>query len=216
VLHAGTAAVPVRVQRRDDGRLRLRLAHGLPLRQGDRAVLRDPGRREVLAGLTILAVDPLTRRDLRAAAHAGTRGLAAAARGPAAPATASERAYGTAGDTAYGEASLAPVGTLVAWLNAHPLRSPARADLAAWAVTARHLAEAERAGLVLRVGGLVLQPDSLTRVREVLPRLGERFRPGDVASALGTSRAVVVALLERLDAELVTRRLPDGSRELRA
>jgi selenocysteine-specific elongation factor len=41
------------------------------------------------------------------------------------------------------------------------------------------------------------------------------FSVGDAARALGTSRRVAVPLLERLDAALVTRRLPDGSHELR-
>jgi len=37
---------------------RLRLAGAMPLRIGDRAVLRDPGRRQVVAGLTVLDVRP--------------------------------------------------------------------------------------------------------------------------------------------------------------
>jgi selenocysteine-specific elongation factor len=63
-LHVGSAAVPVRVRPLGDDTARLRLHHPVPLRIGDRAVLRDPGRRRVVAGATVLDVvpPPLRRR----------------------------------------------------------------------------------------------------------------------------------------------------------
>lgn len=68
-LHIGAAAVPVRVRplgADPDGTrtVRLTLRSPLPLRIGDRALLRDPGRRRIAAGLTVLDVRPpeLTRR----------------------------------------------------------------------------------------------------------------------------------------------------------
>ena len=70
--HLGAAAVPVRVRPLGPDTARLRLARPLPLRIGDRAVLRDPGRREVAAGAH------------RARRRARPR-YAAAARRPAAP-----------------------------------------------------------------------------------------------------------------------------------
>jgi selenocysteine-specific elongation factor len=64
VLHVGSAAVSVRVRVLDEDVARLQLARPLPLRAGDRAVLRDPGRQQVVAAVTLLDVDPpaLSRR----------------------------------------------------------------------------------------------------------------------------------------------------------
>lgn len=68
VLHVGTAAVAVRVRPLGAGAdpvtARLTLARALPVRAGDRAVLRDPGRQSVAAGVLVLDADPpaLTRR----------------------------------------------------------------------------------------------------------------------------------------------------------
>ncbi|MEH1014746.1 selenocysteine-specific translation elongation factor [Micromonospora sp. CPCC 206060] len=72
VLHVGAAAVPVRVRPLGADTVRLRLARPLPLRIGDRALLRDPGRRQVNGGVTVLDVapPPLTRRGA-AATRAG-------------------------------------------------------------------------------------------------------------------------------------------------
>ena len=57
-LHIGSAAVAARVRPLGADTVRLRLSHRLPLRIGDRAVLRDPGRRQVAAGVTVLDVRP--------------------------------------------------------------------------------------------------------------------------------------------------------------
>ena len=63
-LHAGSAAVPARVRPLGPDTARLRLARPLPLRIGDRALLRDPGRHHVAGGVTVLDVVPpgLSRR----------------------------------------------------------------------------------------------------------------------------------------------------------
>ncbi|MGC5051759.1 selenocysteine-specific translation elongation factor [Micromonospora sp. DT48] len=68
-LHIGSAAVPVRVRPLGADTARLRLGRALPLLVGDRAVLRDPGRRYVAGGVTVLDVvpPPLTRRGAAAA-----------------------------------------------------------------------------------------------------------------------------------------------------
>jgi len=81
MLHIGSAAVAVRVRPLGTDVARLRLDTALPLRIGDRAVLRDPGRRRIAAGLTVLDVRPpaLRRRGdaaRRAAALAGMSGIA--------------------------------------------------------------------------------------------------------------------------------------------
>jgi selenocysteine-specific elongation factor len=57
-LHAGSAAVPVRVRPLGADTARLRLSRALPLRIGDRALLRDPGRHHVAGGVTVLDVVP--------------------------------------------------------------------------------------------------------------------------------------------------------------
>lgn len=78
VLHLGTAAVPVRVRPlgpagsgpdgdrvgQHGGHARLSLATALPLRAGDRALVRDPGGHRVLAAALVLdpAPPPLARR----------------------------------------------------------------------------------------------------------------------------------------------------------
>ncbi|ASW55128.1 selenocysteine-specific translation elongation factor [Plantactinospora sp. KBS50] len=69
MLHVGSAAVPARVRPLGPDTARLRLARALPLRVGDRALLRDPGRRHVTGGVTVLdvAVPPLSRRGAAAA-----------------------------------------------------------------------------------------------------------------------------------------------------
>ena len=71
VVHVGSATVGARLRPLDDAVVRLRLASALPLRIGDRLLLRDPGSRRVL-GADVLDVDPpeLRRRGaarLRAA-----------------------------------------------------------------------------------------------------------------------------------------------------
>ena len=63
-LHIGSAAVPARVRPLGVDTVRLRLGRALPLHVGDRALLRDPGRRHVAGGVTVLDVAPpgLARR----------------------------------------------------------------------------------------------------------------------------------------------------------
>ena len=92
MLYAGSAAVPARLRplggdrgrdsgedsgRDRNGLVRVYLATPLPLRLGDRAVLRDPSRHDVLAGLTVLDVAPpeLRRRGSAAARAAALREL---------------------------------------------------------------------------------------------------------------------------------------------
>lgn len=76
VLHAGSAAVPVHIRALGEDTARLALERPLPLRAGDAALLRDPGRHRVPAGVAVLDVrpEPFTRRG---AAAARARELAA-------------------------------------------------------------------------------------------------------------------------------------------
>ena len=69
MLHAGSAAVAVHVRPLGSAFARLRPERPLPLRIGDRAVLRDPGRRAVVAGVSVLDVLPPALRRRGAAAR---------------------------------------------------------------------------------------------------------------------------------------------------
>ncbi len=64
VLHVGSAAVPVHVRPLGTSFARLSLASPLPLRIGDRGLLRDPGAHRIAAGFDVLDVRPpsLSRR----------------------------------------------------------------------------------------------------------------------------------------------------------
>ena len=66
-LHVGSMAAAARVRPLGPDTVRLRLRRPLPLRIGDRAVLRDPGRRQVTAGVTVLDVRPAALRRRGAA-----------------------------------------------------------------------------------------------------------------------------------------------------
>jgi selenocysteine-specific elongation factor len=72
LLHVGSAAIPVRIRPLGADTARLTLATPLPLRIGDRALLRDPGRHHVAGGVRVLDVrpPPLARRGA-ARARAG-------------------------------------------------------------------------------------------------------------------------------------------------
>ena len=58
IAHVGTAAVPAVVRPFGADHARLQLSRELPLRVGDRMVLRDPGSRSVMGGVQLLDVDP--------------------------------------------------------------------------------------------------------------------------------------------------------------
>ncbi len=68
VLHIGSAAVAARVRLLGSDTARVRLARPVPVHVGDRALLRDPGRHRVVAGLVLLDVapEPLRRRGAAA------------------------------------------------------------------------------------------------------------------------------------------------------
>ncbi|GAA1846513.1 hypothetical protein GCM10009836_27600 [Pseudonocardia ailaonensis] len=78
MLHVGSAAVAVRVRPLGGAHARLRAEIPLPLRIGDRAVLRDPGRRAIAGGIEVLDVRPAALRR-RGAAAARAELLAAVA-----------------------------------------------------------------------------------------------------------------------------------------
>jgi selenocysteine-specific elongation factor len=301
VLHVGSAAVPARVRPFPGGTARLRLADPLPLSVGDRGLLRDPSRHDLVVGVTVL--DPLPHRLSRrgdaarraqvlegvdgrpdAAAELRRRGLVTATQlrqlGAAAPPSATRVGdwlvdpdhwrqlrrrlaemvdghlrthpldHGVPVEAARAALDL-PHAALVRALVEPPLVATGsrivragttgslpvdvqravdavRADLAAQPFAApeadrlrqlglgpRELAAAERAGLLLRVADAVaLLPDAAARAAEALAVLPAPFTVSQARQVLATTRRVAVPLLELLDRERLTTRLPDGSRRL--
>jgi selenocysteine-specific elongation factor len=67
VLHVGSTAVAARLRPLGDDTARLTLHRPLPLRAGDRALLRDPGAQAVAAGVLVLDADPPALRRRGAA-----------------------------------------------------------------------------------------------------------------------------------------------------
>jgi selenocysteine-specific elongation factor len=98
-------------------------------------------------------------------------------------------------------------------LRSSPFAAPEAADLAALALTSRELAAAERAGRVLRLrDGVVLLPTAPALAMRTLAALEQPFTTSQARQALGTTRRVVIPLLEHLDARGWTRRLDAGHR----
>ncbi|MGH3329025.1 MAG: SelB C-terminal domain-containing protein, partial [Streptomycetales bacterium] len=98
-------------------------------------------------------------------------------------------------------------------LAATPFNAPDANRLAALGLTPRHLAAATEAGALLRVtDGVFLLPGADEAAAGVLAGLGQPFTASEARQALGTSRRVVVPLLELLDARGYTRRLDETGR----
>jgi selenocysteine-specific elongation factor len=97
-----------------------------------------------------------------------------------------------------------------------PFVAPDATRLSELGLDRRALAAAVRAGLLDRVGGDVyLLPGWAERAAGLLAAVGEPFTVSQARSVLGTTRRVAVPLLERLDADRVTARMPDDRRVVR-
>jgi len=309
VLHVGAAAVPARLRPLGDDLARVTLSRRLPLEPGDRALLRDPGRQSVAAGVVVLDAAPptLARRGAARARAVALRGrpagavidvvaevarrgvvsraalaaagvLAVDAAAPAAvvpvgpllvdrarwdswraavpgllSAYAAEHPSTTGTpraalpallglpDAALLDALLASVGdvrdagagrvalgaaapalpaavsaALAAlgerWARA-PYAAPEADDLVRLGLTPRLLGALAARGHLLRLpGDVVLPPGAAAAAVGVLAGLPQPFTVSAAREALGTSRRVVVPLLEQLDRERLTRRLDDTGR----
>ncbi|NJC72421.1 selenocysteine-specific translation elongation factor [Planosporangium thailandense] len=297
-LHVGSAAVAVRVRPLGADTGRLRLATALPLRIGDRALLRDPGRHHVAGGVTVLDVAPPPLRR-RGAAAARARELSELDGVPSQADELRRRALVRRGDLermgvtvssrpVAGDWLADPdhwsalrkrlVAEVTRYVREHPLepgapvevlrhalglpdralvdalvaaplqaregrvavagqggglpepvaravervrddlagerfRAPEAARLAELGLGPRELAAAVRAGALLRVAdGVVLLPGAVEEARAVLAGIPQPFTLSDARQALGTTRRVAVPLLELLDRQGATRRLPDDRR----
>ncbi|WP_110181862.1 selenocysteine-specific translation elongation factor [Nocardioides solisilvae] len=206
-LHVGAASVPARLRPLGPGVLRLVLERPLPLRVGDRALLRDPGSRAV-HGVRVLDPAPPTLRRRGAAAalarqlagHPGEPDLAhEVARRGLVPATLLRR-LGVPGSVLSGDP---PAGTLRAagwWLSA--ARAARVAGAAAEAVAAHDaqhpldrgvplVALAER--LSLPHPGLLAAALAGTSPAPLVVRAGRVLAP----DAAGASSAVLPPAVER-------------------
>jgi selenocysteine-specific elongation factor len=97
-----------------------------------------------------------------------------------------------------------------------PFSAPNAEQLHELGLDARGAAAAERAGLLRRLpGNVVLAPDAFDRAARILAGLPQPFTAAEARQALQTSRRVVIPLLEWLDREGITRRLPDDRRIMR-
>ncbi|TDD23240.1 SelB C-terminal domain-containing protein [Nonomuraea diastatica] len=101
-------------------------------------------------------------------------------------------------------------------LAARPFHAPDAGRLAELGLGPRELAAAERAGSLLRVGeGVALLPGADARAAELLSRLPQPFTVSQARHALGTTRRVVVPLLEHLDRAGLTERVDEVHRRCR-
>jgi len=108
------------------------------------------------------------------------------------------------------------VQAVLADLAEEPFAAPDSERLQQLGLEPRGAAAAERAGLLFRLpGNVVLAPDAAGRAAEVLAALPQPFTAAEARQALHSSRRVVIPLLEWLDRNGVTRRLPDDRRVMR-
>lgn len=111
----------------------------------------------------------------------------------------------------------AALAELEAELAEAPFAAPTADRLRELGLDDRVLAAAARAGRVLRPApGVVLGADAADRAVAALADLPQPFTTSEARVRLGTSRRVVLPLLEHLDSRRSTRRLPDDRREVTA
>jgi len=109
----------------------------------------------------------------------------------------------------------AGVDAVLADLAAAPYAAPEAHRLRDLGLGPRELAAAVRTGALARVGEAVyLAPAAVAAATEPLRTLPQPFTPAQARQAWGTSRRVAIPLLQHLDAQGLTRRLPDDSRHL--
>jgi selenocysteine-specific elongation factor len=98
-------------------------------------------------------------------------------------------------------------------LAGNPFAAPTAERLRDLGLDPARVAAAARAGRLLRLApGVVLLPDADRRAVRLLGGLPQPFTASQARTRLGTSRRVVLPLLESLDRSGLTRRLPDDRR----
>jgi selenocysteine-specific elongation factor len=108
------------------------------------------------------------------------------------------------------------VQAVLADLADAPFSAPDAERMRELGLDTRAAAAAERAGLLLRLSGnVVLAAGADGRAARILAGLTQPFTAAEARQALGTTRRVVIPLLEWLDRKGITRRLPDDRRTIR-
>jgi selenocysteine-specific elongation factor len=212
VLHVGSASAEVRVRPLGAGFVRIQLPAPLPLREHDRAVLRDPGSRAVW-GVRVLDPSPpqLTRRGDSARRARFLAGDAPPA--PVPPVAEEEPRLSPEPPDPELEAALT---RLHEQLASRPFDAPDLPTLEQIGLDDGAAARLHRESRVLRVApGVVLLPGADEQALEVLAGLESPFTTSAARQALGTSRRVALALLGYLDRSGRTVRLADDRRRLR-
>ena len=125
----------------------------------------------------------------------------------------------SAGRICAGDAGLGALEPAVAALEAHlkgtPFEAPTAQQLSDWGLGVRQLAAGERAGRIIRIAeGVVLLPTAPALAMGTLATLDQPFTASQARQALGSSRRVVIPLLELLDAKGWTCRDADGARHV--
>ena len=109
----------------------------------------------------------------------------------------------------------AGVAELERRLADNPFAAPEADDLRELGLGVRELAVAESAGRLLRLGdGVVVSPRTPAQAMRLLAGLDQPFTTSAARKALGTTRRVVIPLLEYLDGRGWTRRIDNTSREV--
>ena len=168
---------------------------------------------ELRAGYLLPGRDPAASQPdrLPATAAAGRAAPAPAGQVTAARAAAPDAAAGLPGPVAVA------VRALLADFAEAPFSAPDSERLRQLGLDTRALAAAERAGLVRRLpGNVVLPADAAALAERILAGLPQPFTTSAARQALRSSRRVVIPLLEWLDRERITRRLPDDRRTMKA
>ena len=102
-------------------------------------------------------------------------------------------------------------------LASKPFAAPAADRLAELGLGPRELAAAVRIGTLVQLAdGVVLLPSSIQKAATALGALPQPFTVSEARKALDTTRRVAVPLLELLDRQGLTQRLPDDRRRVRA
>lgn len=215
-------------------------AHWQQLKQQLSAAVVAQAKRDPLAlGLSVDAARAelgLPDRGLVEALAAGQQGADAAEvvqlrAGYLRPARADDRAPAPAPANGAAEARQLPAGASAAGLPPSvaqaveavladladaPFSAPDSDRLRELGLDVRGAAAAERAGLLRRLpGNVVLGADAARQAARILAALPQPFTASEARRALQSSRRVVIPLLEWLDREGVTRRLPDDRRIMR-
>jgi selenocysteine-specific elongation factor len=108
------------------------------------------------------------------------------------------------------------VRAVLAGLADAPFMAPDAGRLRELGLDGRAIGAAARAGLLLRVTEqIVLAPGAEAEAARALAALPQPFTAAEARQALGTTRRVVIPLLEFLDRAGITQRLPDDRRRVR-